>query len=607
MFTVTYRKPIAVAMLAIILLGTLAGCAQPTPQTVEKIVVQTQVVEKEKQVVQTQVVTQVVEKQVIQTQVVEKPVVVTAPPAPTVAGSDMAADQTLHYVTRGFSRMDPASEGGFERFIIAYLFMPLFVHDYKGNILPWLATGFTANADLTQYVVSINKAAVWSDGSPVTAQEAKDYWMYGLDKKRCVGCYLADFNGIQVIKGAQDFIDAKATDISGIVVKDDKTLQFDLSAPDPIFPHRLALFNMGWVKMDDVKKLTPTSMKQTDGTILFNADATTRVNGPYMIKTWDVDKKQYEIVQNPKWWGDKKPIIKRIVANESADENVSYIQWQNNEVDIAFLLSNIREKIRATDPKTFTLIPYAINLFYQFRPLDPPMDDVNVRKALLHAVDWPKAIAAAWENSRNDRVMTGYLTPELQCYKANNWPGWGYNPDQAKKDLAASKYQTADKLGTIRISPGGQSPNYIRVAEIMAEQWKTNLGITDVQIKPGGLDVWGQDADKVQIIRTSQGAIIPDPLNLISSHYFSWQGEKMNKYTNPAFDTAYKDLLKTKRDDPQFCTKVQSLEQMLLGEYITVPMIWDIYEYNVKPWVKNFDTNVDNSWLGLMSMYIAKH
>jgi len=598
MFSAVHRKPIAVALTLVVILGIIASaCAAPTPQVVEKIV------EKpvEKQV--EKVVTQVVEKPVIQTQVVEKSVVVTATPAPTAAGSDMAADQTLHFVTRGFGRMDPASEGGFGRFIIAYLFMPLFVHDNKNNIMPWLATGYEANADMTVYTVKINPKAVWSDGSPVTAQEAKDYWTYAADPKACVGCYFGAFTGFSIVKGVQEVIDGKGTELTGVVVKDDKTLEFQLTAPDPIFPHRLALFDSGFVKMDDVKKFTIKSGEN----MVFNANAETRFNGPYMIKTWDIDKKQYEIVQNPKWWGDKKPIIKRILPSESADENISYIQWQKNEMDIAFLLSNIREKIRATDPKTFTLIPYATNFFYFFRIQIPPMDDINVRKALMHAVDWNKAMAAAWENSRNDRVMTGYLTPELQCYKKGNWPEWGYNPEQAKKELAASKYGSAAKLPKIRISTGGQSPNFIRTAEIMAEQWKNNLGITDVEIKPGWLDVWGQDGDKVQVVRSSQGAILPDPLNLISLHYNIYKGKKITMLSDPAFEKMYDELLKMKRDDPQFCAKVQAAEAQLLGQYITVPMIWDIYEYNVKPWIKNFDTNVDNSWLGLMDMYVAKH
>jgi hypothetical protein len=52
---------------------------------------------------------------------------------------------------------------------------------------------------------------------------------------------------------------------------------------------------------------------------------------------------------------------------------------------------------------------------------------------------------------------------------------------------------------------------------------------------------------------------------------------------------------------------VQEAEAKLLGHYFLLPMIWDIYEYNVKPHVKNFSTNVDNNWVNLLDMYIAEH
>ncbi|MCX7708088.1 MAG: ABC transporter substrate-binding protein, partial [Anaerolineae bacterium] len=274
MYNLVRHKPLVIALTVTVVLSTVFGaCAAPTPQVVEKIV--------EKQV--EKVVTQVVEKPVIQTQVVEKAVVVTATPAPTVAGADLAADQTIHYVTRGFSRMDPAPEGGFGRFIIAYLFMPLFVHDNKHNIMPWLATGYEVNADMTVYTVKINPKAVWSDGSPVTAQEAKDYWTYALDPKACIGCYFGLFTGFgDVVEGAREIIDGKGTELTGVVVKDEKTLEFRLKASDPIFPHRLALFDAGFAKMEDVKK----QQVKIGENMVFNANAETRFNGPYMIKVW---------------------------------------------------------------------------------------------------------------------------------------------------------------------------------------------------------------------------------------------------------------------------------------------------------------------------------
>jgi oligopeptide transport system substrate-binding protein len=322
---------------------------------------------------------------------------------------------------------------------------------------------------------------------------------------------------------------------------------------------------------------------------------------------WNVDEKQYEIEQNPNWWGETKPYITQIIAQESADENVSYIMWQNDEVDIAFFLSNVREPIRVEAPDTFHLIPYAINLHFTLWMKVEPIDDINVRRALAHAVDWDTAINAAWEGSRNDRLMTGILTPELQCYQQGNWPDWGYDPEMAKQELAASGYGSAENLPTIRITTGGQSPNYIRTAEIMVEQWRTNLGITDVEIRPGALDAWGQEQDLVNIRRQSQGAILPDPVNLLSSHYATMSGAEGPGLVDDELGAMLDELALMSREDPNFCTQVQEAEAKLLGHYFLLPMIWDIYEYNVKPHVKNFSTNVDNNWVNLLDMYIAEH
>ena len=163
--------------------------------------------------------------------VLENTVVAPSEAAAASTPSDMAADQTLRYVTRGFSRMDPASEGGFGRFVISHMWMPLFLRDTENTLMPWLATGYEVNDDKTVYTVSIDPRAVWSDGSPVLAQEAIDYWAYGLDPVRCEGCYLSAFAGFDVIEGAKDVIDGNSQTISGITATDEKTLEFNADRP----------------------------------------------------------------------------------------------------------------------------------------------------------------------------------------------------------------------------------------------------------------------------------------------------------------------------------------------------------------------------------------
>ena len=506
--------------------------------------------------------------------------------------ADAAEDQTIRYVTRGFGRLNPAAEGGFGRFIISHMWMPFFIRDTNHNLSPWLATGIDANDDQTVYTIHIHPDAIWNDGSPVLAQEAKVYWEYGLHPERCIGCYLSRFTGFDLIEGAEAVINGEAEEVSGIVAVDDKTLEIRLKTADPLFPQRVALFDTGFVKVEDITGED------------FSATAETRVNGPFMLQDWDVDEQKFEIVQNPNWWGDKQPLIERIIATPSADENISFIMWQNDEVDIVFFLTNVREQV---EKETFTVIPYATNLFYTFWAGVEPLDDINVRRALVHAVDWRPAISAAWEGTRDDRFMSSLLTPELQCYTENNWPDFGFDPELAREELAASKYGGPENLPKIRISTGGQSPNYIRTAEIMVEQWKNNLGITDVEIRPGWLDAWGQDAELVNVRRQSLGAILPDPPNFLAGHLANYGDTERagSAADDPELAEMIEALKGMSRDDPAFCDLVQEAEARMLGHYPIIPMIWDPYGYNVKPRIKNFSTNVDNNWASLLDIYVA--
>ena len=67
------------------------------------------------------------------------------------------------------------------------------------------------------------------------------------------------------------------------------------------------------------------------------------------------------------------------------------------------------------------------------------------------------------------------------------------------------------------------------------------------------------------------------------------------------------ELMVMDRDAPDFCEKLVAAEQHYLGKYPYLPMVWDRYEFLVKPWVKNFETNVDNNWKTLLDMYIVDH
>ena len=48
----------------------------------------------------------------------------------------------------------------------------LFYTNYETNeLMPWLATGYEANADFTEYTISLRDGVKWSDGEAFTADD----------------------------------------------------------------------------------------------------------------------------------------------------------------------------------------------------------------------------------------------------------------------------------------------------------------------------------------------------------------------------------------------------------------------------------------------------
>lgn len=209
----------------------------------------------------------------------------------------------------------------------------------------------------------------------------------------------------------------------------------------------------GFAKMEDVTK----------GPNYATNICTARVNGPFKIKVWDETALQFELEQNPLWWGDKKPNLTQIIAQNVVDENISMLQWQNDEVDAMLLLSSLRFQLRQSDPDFFISIPQPICLYYTLHQSRPPTDDINVRRALIHAVDRQQAIAAAWEGNYDDRLMRCLLTPEMSCYTADQWPDLIFDPrrlarnepppDGSQKVGRASPYSPGCRLLTIFVWP----------------------------------------------------------------------------------------------------------------------------------------------------------
>ncbi|MSP13504.1 MAG: hypothetical protein EXR62_11180 [Chloroflexi bacterium] len=584
------------------LLVLVAACgATPTPEvrTVEKVVTQmvTQIVEKEKVVQQTVVV---VVKETVQVQV-EKPVVVTATPAPTPKDAEKSSTQHLRLVFEGGMGNGPVP--GLDIGAAALpvqMFLPLFLLDSGGKLIPGLATKFEANADNTVFKVFIDPKATWSDGKTITAKDIVDWynWVYHPSHVSLAATTYGS------VKGMTDYLDKKADKIEGFKVLDDKTLEITLAAPQGWFPFQMAYV---WAAPARVEQFAAATTKEEITAVWLKTKAKDLiVSGPFKPTYLEPEPAAiYTWVQNPKWWGDKKPIIQSIEGTTIRDFQTMLLLFENGEVDAALQLSGPPAVLlQKSKPDVFKQSPAFAYFAQFFNTTKAPTDDINLRKALLFAIDWQKVADVSWEGQMIATNGGSLLPPTMPCYDASYAP---YKLDVAKaKDfLSKSKFPTGDKVPKIRVLTAGSDPPRIRAAQIIQEMWRTNLGIENVEIKNAETEF--QDGQGLVNVRVaSGGASLPIPALILNGAAGSkGSANQFTQYSNPDMDKQISAVLSMDTKDPKYCGEFQKVMTQIQDQALIMPTAYIRSYYQVQPWLKGFDRS-PSGWYTTMDTYLAK-
>ena len=97
---------------------------------------------------------------------------------------------------------------------------PLFILNYgTGELDPWLATGFEANADSTEFTVTLREGVTWSDGEAFDADDVVFTTQMAMDNEELNAREVATIRG----------------QVASVEKIDDLTVRFTLNAPDPRF------------------------------------------------------------------------------------------------------------------------------------------------------------------------------------------------------------------------------------------------------------------------------------------------------------------------------------------------------------------------------------
>ena len=241
----------------------------------------------------------------------------TAAPAES-EGDEAAAGGTL-IVGKSFDlkTLDPGRQFETTGAIIVpaiYDTLLTFVDNDVTTPVPSLAESWEVNDDATEFTLTMRADATFSDGSPVTAEDAA-----------------FSLNRVRELKGNGSFL------MEGVTAEaiDDATLKLTSEKPNPALPRILPTPTLAVLNSEVVIAAGGTADVGADAsdTAEESLNTASAGSGPYLLESFSVTDETI-IVANPDYWGDEPAAFERIVFR-NIEAATQAIDIQNGNADIA--------------------------------------------------------------------------------------------------------------------------------------------------------------------------------------------------------------------------------------------------------------------------------
>lgn len=378
------------------------------------------------------------------------------------ASSDTAAsgEKIINVgVTNTIGSLNPLLLNGGEinKYATGLMFLPLMELDADLNFEGMLADSITTE-DNKNFIVHIDDAATWSDGTPVTADDVV-YTALRLASpvigNTAMMYYV--FEGV----GDDGFVEEGAESIDGIQKVDDKTVQFTTKEEMPIttFENSYARYLLTLPK-HVIEQYSEEELSTADW---FNHPDV--VSGPFIVTDFDVDHYiSYEA--NKDYWKGAPKIDKLNI--KIVDGSQLYAGLQSGEIDITQqTMSDIpQEDYESVEALGNVEVVYGSpvtnqSVFIQTKNVP----DVKVRQAMLYAIDRQQILEELLNG--HGEIVDGFLSSASPFYDDSLTP-ISYDPEKAKALLEEAGW---DGSQTIRFYVNSGDSTFVNAASIIAAEW----------------------------------------------------------------------------------------------------------------------------------------
>ena len=506
----------------------------------------------------------------------------TAPTEPTEP-TDGAGRAINVHLTAGLESIDPAFTSAGDDFeVIGTMVEGLFRAEVTGKAVPGIAESYEVSEDGLTWTFHLRDAK-WSNGDPVTA----DDFVYAWTRCLTIPAQYVDLFATANIKNAAA-IAAGEADVSefGAYAVDEKTFVVELDRPCAFFD-TLMFFPVFYP--------VNRAFAEKCGDLYGTAPEYYLSNGPFVLTSYEPAATSFTLAKNEDYYAADGVKIAGINYKVILDNQQAYLAYQNGELDICVLSSELAE-ILNTDPE-FT--PVRSGYLWYLSPNVEKNEDLanlNIRKAIGMAFDKEAVVNSVLKDGSivvNSCVPYELAAgPDGQDYRATSPVSY------CEYDVAAAQELWAkglEELGKDKIEMTliyDESESVKMVAEFIQAQLQTNLpGLTfNIQSYPKKERSDLMKAHDYDIGLTRWGPDYADPLTYMDL----WTDGYTHNYGNWHSD-AYMELINNVKfgelaaDVEARWAAFYELEQMIADDAVILPVYQACNANLVKAEVKGIE------------------
>ena len=403
----------------------------------------------------------------------------------------------------------------YESFVLAGVSRNLVDFDKDLNVVGGLADRWEISPDQRTYTFHIQDEAVWSDGTPVLAEDAVFTIQKIVDPKVPAAVLAPNMDGLESVAA----IDAKS---------------FRAVFAKP-YAFRLEGFNF---------PILPARRYRGEDFLKSPANREPSSNGPYRFESWKTGE-SITLVRNDRYRGPKAH-FDRVVFRILPDGTQAYRALEQGGLD-EMRLSSAQWQQTPSDPAfaaccRVTLF-YDLSIFFLgYNNRSPLFSDAATRRALAMLLDRPSIARNLYAGTA--RVLSGPWPQDIPAYDSSVEP-YPFDPSAAAKALASAGWRRGGDGILVRkgarfefelLYGAGSDP-----ARQIGEIFRAELARAGIVCRPRPLEAASlferMDAGNFQAILSAfSGDPNPDPYSLWHSSQAPPHGLNNLSYSNPEAD-----------------------------------------------------------------------